>query len=573
MIPANDNAVASATAEPLRFLSVCSGIEAASVAWKPLGWQCIGVAEIEPFPAFVLAHHYGAGRPKFMPDPEEDGIDAKTRRVRLANIRAMSKLPTVAPLTNWGDFTRIDTTQLGRVDILAGGTPCQAFSVAGLRGGLQDARGNLTLKFVELAHELAAGNGLRNVVWENVVGVLSTKDNAFGCFLAGLVGADTPIEPPARGKWGNAGLVSGPSGRAAWRIQDAQYHGLAQRRRRVLVVADFGNGADPASVLFELDSVQRYSPPSREARKDVAPTISARTKGGGGLGTDFDLDGGLVEASTWAIQERAVSTNLENGPQGKGYQPDIAYTLEARNKVQSVAFAPEIARCDATREGSSQDYETTTMVAVDVAPTMRAGGNSTGGDRPYGTDVDTCDSLAVVAFDTTQITSAANRSNPQPGDPCHPLAAGAHPPAITVALRGREGGATAELGGEVATALRASSGGGDKPHVLAFDPYNQKAAAVTHPLRVGSGNGQGDEIPQALVGSAVRRLTPVECERLQGFPDNYTNIPWRGKPTSPDGPRYKALGNSWAVPKFTWLGRRIARFMPAVQATTNREAA
>lgn len=150
----------------LRFLSVCSGIEAASVAWHPLGWKAVAFSEIEKFPSAVLKHHY----------PE---------------------------VPNLGDFTKIDTKTLGRVDILAGGTPCQAFSVAGLRGGLNDERGNLTLKFVELAHELAANNGLRNAVWENVVGVLSDKGNAFGCFLAGLVGADDaviPSEKPAYGK-------------------------------------------------------------------------------------------------------------------------------------------------------------------------------------------------------------------------------------------------------------------------------------------------------------------------------------------------------------------------------------
>lgn len=531
---ANDNHTA------LRFLSVCSGIEAASVAWRSLNWQAAAFSEIEKFPSAVLKHHY--------PD-----------------------------VPNLGDFTKIDPRRLGRVDILCGGTPCQAFSVAGLRQSLADARGNLSLEFVRLAHELADGNGLRNVVWENVVGVLSTKDNAFGCFLAGLVGADAPLIPcdrPEDGKsnrywkwsrkegrhivsWPTHGMVAGPKGRAAWAVKDGQFFRVAQRRRRVLLVADFGIGADPSTVLFESESVPRHTPPSRKERKDVAPTISARTKGGGGLGTDFDLDGGLLHV-------------------------------------------PEIARCVATREGSSQDYETTTMVAVEVAPTMRAGGNRTGGDRPYGTDVDTCDSLAVV----NAIQAGALRTNPDSGpdgvgvqaniaytlearsevqavcihgtqDPCvefemaHTLgrntgqenavafvqnsrdevrlmggdgqivgSLAAEPGAKqqcyvaqSVAIRGRDGGATAELGGEVATALRASQGGGDKPHVLT---------------------------------SAVRRLTPKECERLQGFPDDWTLIPWRGKPADqcPDGPRYKALGNSWAVPKFTWLGSRIAALMP-----------
>jgi len=247
--------------DPITFFSVCSGIEAASVAWNPLGWKCVGVSEIEKFPSAVLAHHY--------PD-----------------------------VRNHGDFTKVDVSTLPRVDILCGGTPCQAFSVAGLRRSLDDERGNLSLSFVRLAHELADRNGLRNVVWENVPGVLSTKDNAFGCFLGALVGADDAVPPPGGGrKWPSHGMVSGPKGRAAWAIKDAQYFGVPQRRRRVVVVADFGNGADPATVLFELYGVQGNTPPRREARKDVAPTISARTKSGGGLGTDFDLDGGLVTST------------------------------------------------------------------------------------------------------------------------------------------------------------------------------------------------------------------------------------------------------------------------------------
>ncbi|WP_222051256.1 DNA cytosine methyltransferase [Rhizobium laguerreae] len=562
----NDNNAA------LRFLSVCSGIEAASVAWRSLNWQAVAFSEIEKFPSAVLKHHY--------PD-----------------------------VPNLGDFTKIDARRLGRVDILCGGTPCQAFSVAGLRQSLADARGNLSLEFVRLAHELADGNGLRNVVWENVVGVLSTKDNAFGCFLAGLVGADAAIEPPARGKWPRHGMVSGPKGRAAWAVKDAQFFGVAQRRRRVLVVADFGNGADPAAVLFEPEGVFRHSPPSREAGKDVAPTISARTKGGGGLGTDFDLDGGLVEAA----------------------HPLLAKGNSSHDATKET-YIPEIARCVATREGSSQDFETTTMVAVEVAPTMRAGGNKTGGDRPYGTDVDTCDSLAVVhaiqagalrtnpdsgpdglgiqadiaytlearaevqavcvtgnvthtlkaegadaseagtgrgtpivAFDTTQITSKLNRSVPKAGDPCHPLSAGAHPPAICFSAKDYGADASFELsptlrsgnhseshqnGGVMPAIAFAHQAGGDGTSSGAFSeemsPTLQKSQTM------------------AVLTSAVRRLTPKECERLQGFPDDYTAIPWRGKPAGqcPDGPRYKALGNSWAVPKFTWLGERIQMLMP-----------
>jgi DNA (cytosine-5)-methyltransferase 1 len=588
--------------DSLTFFSVCSGIEAASVAWTPLGWKCVGVAEIEKFPSATLAHHYPGVR-------------------------------------NHGDFTKVDTKRLGRVDILCGGTPYQAFSIAGARQSLDDARGNLTLAFVGLAHELAEGNGLRNVVWENVPGVLSTKDNAFGCFLAGLVGADRAFLPaspcPAVGKsnrswgwsakerahyikWPRSGMVTGPKGRAAWTVKDAQYYGLAQRRERVIVIADFGNGADPAAVLFEPEGVRRNSPPSREAGQgfatDVAPSLVAS---GRGVERPGDTRGQDPVVATFAIQERAVSNNLANGPQGKGYQPDIAYTLEARNKVQSVSYAPAISRpllakgndsfddtlqtyipqlgtplmakdgrgvhsdmqnfvavsvtgaishalkaegADASEDGtgrgtpiicfSAKDYGAD--ATNDLAPTLRAGGHS-GSHANAGVMPAIAWSImpmnsgkdykARVTDISQPLMSVGPMSGNQGGDYIQQP--------LTVALRGREDGGTAELGGDVAFALRASTGGGDKPHVLT---------------------------------SAVRRLTPRECERLQGFqwqcdptypqawqdhagrwwsPD-YTAIPWRGKPAAlcPDGPRYKALGNSWAVPKFRWLGQRIARFMP-----------
>lgn len=609
----------------LRFLSVCSGIEAASVAWGPLGWKAVAFGEIDKAASAVLAHHY--------PD-----------------------------VPNLGDFTTIDVNTIGRVDILCGGTPCQAFSIAGARMSLDDARGNLSLAFVGLAHELADNNGLRNVVWENVLGVLSTKDNAFGCFLAGLVGADGPFVPverqPAAGRstrwwrwsekdkchavcWPGYGMVTGPKGRAAWAVKDAQFFGLAQRRERVLVVADFGNGADPSAVLFERVSVP-WNPPARgEKREDVAGTIAPSLTASGERRDDRNSVYAASSIGGYRDAEVSGPVRAAGGDNGGG------------SENLAVAYAPEIARCDATREGSSQDYESTTMVAqvysmmpqnsgkdfkarpVDVAQPLMASGPShgnQGGDvvcvtvpvthtlTTEGADASedgTGRGTPIIAFDTTQITSKANRSNPKSGDPCHPLAAGAHAPAIafsnrgidsgettetlraashgalpmvaqTVALRGREGGATAEMGGEVATALRASSGGGDKPHVLAFHERQggQVDEAPVHgPLTTGGGK-PGQSYPAVRIDSAVRRLTPRECERLQGFPDDYTRIPvkWyatkkvtKNRPEdmweadinggwwlmAADGPRYKQLGNSWAVPKFRWLGERIQRLMPA----------
>lgn len=460
----------------MKFLSVCSGIEAASVACNPLGWKAVAFSEIEPFPCAVLAHHY--------PD-----------------------------VPNYGDMTKYQEWPDHAIDLLCGGTPCQSFSVAGLRKGLDDPRGNLMLTFGAIAAKYRP----RWLVWENVPGVLSSNGGRdFGTFL---------------GMLGQLGYGF------AYRVLDAQYFGVAQRRRRVFVVGHLGDWRAAAAVLFERHSLSGHPAPRREAWEAVTPTIRA---------------------------------GAANGGAGHG-----ARSGDSKDELITV-HAPDIARCDATREGSSQDWETTTMVAHSlrgegfdasedgtgrgtplvpcVAPTMdgRAG-------RSGANSFATSGGLIPVAFDTTQITSPQNGSNPKPGDPCHPLAAGAHAPAIAfhptqdpivstdgtthcmgtgssqggatvavaVALRGREGGATAELGDEVQNCLRASSGGGDKPHVL--------------------------------TAMQVRRLTPVECERLQGFPDGYTAIPWRGKPADqcPDGPRYKALGNSWAVPNVRWIGQRI----------------
>ena len=252
------------TTSGVSFGSVCSGIEAASVAWHPLGWRAAWLAEVAAFPSAVLAHHY-------------------------PQVPNLGDMKTIA--------RRVLTGEVSAPDVLCGGTPCQAFSVAGLRESLADERGNLTLKFVEIADAIdhvrnRRGEGECIIFWENVPGVLSTKDNAFGCFLGGLAGEDGPLEPPG-GNWANAGAVYGPRSAIAWRTLDAQYFGVAQRRRRVFVVASARKGFDPATVLFEFDGVRRDTAPSREARQ-TAPTIPARSTAGGGLGTDFDCDGGLI---------------------------------------------------------------------------------------------------------------------------------------------------------------------------------------------------------------------------------------------------------------------------------------
>lgn len=456
----------------ITFGSVCSGIEAASVAWGPLGWKAEWFSEIEPFPCSLLAHHY-----PYVP-----------------NLGDMTAIPSL-----------LRARAIGAPDVFCGGTPCQAFSVAGLRKSLADARGNLSLTFCEIADEIdnaraELGKPPAIIFWENVPGVLTTKDNAFGCFLAGLAGESDPLVAPG-GRWTDAGCVLGPKRAVAWRTLDAQYFGLAQRRKRVFVVASAREGFSSAEILFEFDGVRRDSAPSRETGQEVAGTLSSRTTGGGGLGTDFDLAGGLPaahpEGSWWDGGQ--VSQTLD-AVLYKGQ------TMPEKNRFPAVPVPPVAYRT----AGDGAVYEE--------------------GDRaaPLTTNTDRC--ADIVAFDTTQITSVANRSNPKAGDPCHPLSAGAHPPAIAFALRGRENGAVPEIHGDGGScgALRAASGGSSRDYVAVH---------------------------------MVRRLLPVECERLQGFPDKHTDIPHRGKPAA-DGPRYKSLGNSWAIPCVSWIGARINAALP-----------
>ncbi len=394
----------------MRYGSVCSGIEAATVAWHPLGWKPAFFSEIDKFPRAVLQHHY--------PD---------------------------VPLH--GDFTTIGADDYGAIDLLVGGTPCQSFSIAGLRGGLGDDRGNLALEYLRLAGRKRP----RWLAWENVPGVLSSNGGRdFGSILGGLVELGYGF---------------------AYRILDAQYvrtcshpRSVPQRRRRVFVVGYLGDWRRAAAVLFDRESLSGNPPPRREAGQGVAgktahslairgrdgtpqiemggdvanailtpnggragigvgaaliaPTLSARPSGGGGLGTDFDLDGGLV------------------------------------------ANSGDVGCCLAASAQQSLDAETVTLIAFDCIG--------------------------------SQVQSSKDGS--------------------TQTLR-------------TANSHSSSSGHG---HIAIADRW------------------------------VVRRLTPVECERLQGFPDDYTNIPWRGKDHAPDGPRYKALGNSMAVNVMRWIGDRIA---------------
>ncbi len=451
----------------MKYGSVCSGIEAASKAWEPLGWKPAWFSEIEPFPSAVLAHHW----------PE---------------------------VTNLGDMTKIaDAVRAGDVeapDVLVGGTPCQAFSIAGLREGLSDDRGQLTLSYVELANAIDAKRRERGepesiIVWENVPGVLSSKDNAFGCFLAGLAGESSELQP-AGGKWTHAGCVSGPERVIAWRVLDAQFFGVAQRRRRVFVVASARKGFDPAAVLFELDSVRRDSAPRRETQKAVA-ALTARGVGTcgaddnqaqaghliafGGGNTAGHIDVATACTAHGVRLDFDTETFAVHGTQDPDTNCELAHTLGRNNGQENacIAFSYKDNGADATSN---------------LSPTIRAGNH--------------------------------DKSHANSGQP----------PAIAYAFKAGQGAKAGGIGyaEEQSPTLTSASSG------------TNLAPAVMH-------------------GVAVRRLTPIECERLQGFPDNHTLIGWRGKDAAEcqDGPRYKAIGNSMAVPVMRWIGERIAAALPA----------
>ena len=430
--------------------SVCSGIEAASVAWEPLGLSPAWFAQFDPehdyskwpdFPSAVLAHHW-------------------------------------PHIPNLGDMTKIANMLRDGIayapDILVGGTPCQAFSVAGMRKGLDDVRGQLTIKFVEIADEIDKQRGAGNecvILWENVPGVLSSKDNAFGAFLGLLSGEDCELVAPG-GKWTNAGYVSGPKRAIAWRILDAQYFGVAQRRRRVFVVASARTDFDPSKVLFEREGVRRDTAPSREAGSVVA-ALTANGVGTCGADDNQGQAGNLI-----------AMAHVQGGAEIRddGVNPTLTSNHEAPivvGQFSSTGHGFWSEGCGALCARKQESHEHLAVLAV------------------HGTqDPDT----------NTELAHTLGRN------------------------QGQENAVFTQYGEELAGTLTARHNS---------SPCHDRGQNMV----------AGADI-------AVRRLTPVECERLQGFPDGHTAIPYRNKPAA-DSHRCKALGNSMAVPVITWIGKRI----------------
>ncbi len=405
----------------MRYLDVCAGISASTVAWKPLGWEAAAYSEIEAAPRAVLAHHY--------PD---------------------------TPLH--GDFTTIRGDEYGPIDLLVGGTPCQDFSVAGLRAGLDGDRGNLSLEFLRLADRTRP----RWVVWENVPGVLSIDGGrAFGAILGGL---------------GELGYGF------AYRVLDAQHFGVPQRRRRVFVVGCAGDWRRAGAVLSERHSLSGHPAPRRESRPPAAGSIAPSAQPGG--------------LTPYSIMPMNSSRDYVARP------VDVARPIMAAGPVSGNQGGDFVAYQTSGNCGAWETGQVTGALDTGTDPnsTVIAFAQNTRDEvRIFGGDGQTVGALAA-----------------QPGMKQQSY--------VAFDMRGREGGAQFEGPHDTAN-IRAAAGGSSRSYVAS---------------------------------SSVRRLTPRECERLQGFPDDYTLVPHRGKPMA-DGPRYKALGNSMAVPVMRWIGERIAQ--------------
>ena len=415
----------------MNYLSVCSGIEAATVAWHHMGWKPIAFSEIEKFPSQVLAHHY----------------------------------PNVP---NLGDMTKYKEWELSEpIDILVGGTPCQSFSVAGLRKGLDDPRGNLALTYVGILDKFRP----KWCIWENVPGVLSSgRGRDFGAFLGAL---------------GELGYGW------AYRVLDAQNFGVAQRRKRVFVIGCFGGWESAAKVLFESESLSGNIKQSRKARQETAdsfiPSVvgTLDTECGGGRKAHQSVMSGHFIPTFWNGGQTAETITCTSDDQR---MPD-------KNRFQAVIQAYENHGTDSR------------IKKIDISPTVTARWGTGGNNVPL-----------------------AMQGN----------------------LIGRDKGGPQGIGVSDSNTMYTLTK--TDVHAVAVDMYNLTTNNTTsQTIRNGT---DIDHVGGLMQNMAVRRLTEVECERLQGFPDNYTNI----KENCPSGARYKALGNSMAVPVMRWIGERINNY-------------
>lgn len=459
----------------MRYVSIFSGVEAATLAWEPLGWEPLAFCEIDDFPSAVLAEHW----------------------------------PNVP---NLGDITKVDWKKEihGAVDLVVGGSPCQSFSIAGKREGLKGASG-LMFEYIRCVQELMP----RWFLWENVKGALSCEGGAaFGQLLG---------EMDALGY----GL--------AWRVLDAQFFGVAQRRERLFLVGHLGD-ARACEVLFEPESMCWDTPSSREKRKAVAAASGRSVAQGIGTGRLNPDD----QHDTFSIAGNIIGRKPENGGNGGGFQepgepmytlttidrPAVAFKYHQGSKAGGIGAAVEQSpTLTADYHNPAVMYEESETCTAGLSETGQA--NQGGGKGPLIQDeisgtLSTVNNQSLVCMTDTQKNTSVDD----------------------------------EIAGTISAHTRKD------PPVVAFKNHQGAASGSgtdeSEPI-AGYHNLNDNTTAESGINSVVRRLTPLECERLQGFPDNHTRIPWKGKPAEecPDSLRYKACGNSMAVPVMRWLGERI----------------
>ena len=434
--------------DDVRYASLFSGVEAATVAWHPLGWEPVLFAEFDAFPSAVLAHHY--------PD-----------------------------IPNVGDVTQYDWKQhKGEIDLIVGGSPCQSFSVAGKRLGLDDPRGNLSLEYLRVVRDVQP----RWFLYENVPGLLSSGSGRdFAAFIE-------EVEKLGYG-W-------------AYRIVDARFCGVPQRRRRIFFIGCAGgdwNG--PGAILFEPESLSRYFEACSSEGESITGTSGDSTEGESGAGSERSDSGSLID------DYHIFSQRDDTAPKGSVSPRDHSPCLKATDSKGP----PVVWRMTPTSSGKNwrvREIDESQTITTDPSPTGRLGGDVVMERFPvdvYNGQIYSSDSPTPTM---TTGTGVCNASGPKVGE--RPIS------------------------------LHATQ-----------DPITDED--VFPALGTGGSSGSGSlavAIPNVM---AVRKLTPLECERLQGFPDNWTQIPWRNKPAErcPNGHRYKAMGNSMAVPVMGWIGKRL----------------
>ena len=469
----------------MRYGSVCSGIEAATVAWHSLGWKPAWFAEIEKFPSQVLAHHY--------PD-----------------VQNLGDMTTIAG--------KIKNNEVDAPDILVGGTPCQAFSVAGLRNSLDDDRGQLSLEFVRLANEIDSARSIRGfepaiIVWENVPGVLNTRDNAFGCFLGALSGEGCELQPTGK-KWPNAGCVFGPQRQIAWRVLDAQYFGLAQRRKRVFVVASARTECI-AEILFERKGMFGDIKESKGKRENTASYSGTYLNR-----TSETVSGNSIVPPLLASHGQKMWLGNQEAFCGDYY---IKHAIGVGGCNSNAAVTEEKSATLLSNNDRGYVLHSYGIQGNIIGRSIKAGGNGIGFKKEQAPTLTQMDRHGVVIHGTqdpissTKTAHCLGRNNGQENVLCEPAYA-------------MIADATPKISKQINGTLRSSGGGGIVPSSVVYQYI-------------------------------ARYLTEVEAECLQGFPDNYTNIPGASK-----GNRYKALGNSMAVPVMQWIGKRINEFFADIES-------